>query len=136
MKNENILSEFIEQVWNKKDFSVIEKYVDSEYTIHLDTADPWEGKTLNHKEFKERLKYTFNSFPDIHFSIQETISDENHIAISWIMSGTNLGMLGEIPATGKAIRTSGITIYYFKNNKINGHCQVFDRMTVFQQLGF
>ena len=136
MKKEIFLSEFIEQVWNKKDFDSIEKYVDSNYTIYLDTADPWEGKTLNHKEFKERLNYTFNSFPDIHFSIQETISDENYIAISWIMTGTNLGKLGEIPATGKAIRTSGITIYYFKQGKISGHSQVFDRMTVFQQLGF
>jgi len=71
-------------IWNKKNFDKVEDYVHSEYTIHLDTADPWEGKSLTHLEFKERLKFSFNSFPDMNFEITETIAEENHVAISWI----------------------------------------------------
>ncbi len=136
MQNEIILREFMQKVWNEKKFNAIVAYVNSEYTIHIDTGDPWEGKTLDHLEFETRLNYSFNSFPDIHFTIQNVISDGEYVAISWIMTGTNLGNIGDFPPTKKAINTVGSTIYHFKNGKISGHSQVFDRTTVMRQLGF
>jgi hypothetical protein len=55
MNNENILFEFLEKIWNGKDTDSVEKYVNPEYTIHIDTGDPWEGKTIGPDEFKARL---------------------------------------------------------------------------------
>lgn len=136
MNKAAFLQEFINEIWNKKNFDKVERYVHSEYTIHLDTADPWEGKTLSHAEFKERLNFSFNSFPDMNFEITAAISDENHVATSWILTGTNLGKIGEYPPTKKSINTNGFTIYHFTDNLISGHTQVFDRITVMKQLGF
>lgn len=136
MNNENLLRAFMQKVWNEQDFDSIARFVDTDYTIHLDNGDPWEGKTLNHSEFKIRLHYSFDSFPDMHFEIQQAISDGDHVAITWIMTGTNLGKIGGFPPTNKAIKTSGNTIYHFKNGKVCGHTQVFDRTTVMRQLGF
>ena len=136
MNKTQFLKSFMQDVWNNKEMEQIEKYIHSAYTIHLDAADPWEGKTLTHKEFEERLMFSFGSFPDMNFDIQSAIEEENHVAITWILTGTNKGSIGEFPPTNKAIKTNGMTIYHFKENKINGHTQVFDRMTVFKQLGF
>ncbi len=136
MNNEIILREFMKSVWNEKNFADIQKYLCQEYTIHLDNADPWEGKTINHAEFETRLNYTFNSFPDIHFDIKTAVSDGNLVAITWIMTGTNTGNIGEIPATNKTIEVNGATIYHFLNEKICGHTQVFDRTKIMIQLGF
>ncbi|MEH6537325.1 MAG: ester cyclase [Psychroserpens sp.] len=136
MNKETFLREFMDEIWNKQSFEKVEQYVHKEYTIHLDTTDPWEGKTLTHAEFKERLKFSFNSFPDINFEITSAIPDDNHVAVTWILTGTNLGMIGEYLPTKKVINTKGMTIYHFKDNLINGHTQVFDRITVMQQLGF
>ena len=136
MNKEFFLREFMSEIWNKKNFEMVEKYVHSEYTIYLDTADPWEGKTQNHTEFKERFRFSFDSFPDMNFEITSAIPEENHIAINWILTGTNLGMIGEYPPTNKPINTRDLSIYYFKDNLINGHTQVFDRVTVMKQLGF
>ncbi len=126
----------MEQVWNNKSFDAIAHFVAPAYTIHIDTDDPWEGKTLDHREFEKRLHYSFDSFLDIHFDIQSAIEDGDYVAITWIMTGTNLGKIGDLPATNKPIKTNGQTIYHFKNGKITGHSQVFDRTTVMQQLGF
>ena len=101
MNNEIMLRGFIQKVWNEKDFKSIAEFVNPSYTIQLDTGDPWEGKTLNHKEFETRLNYSFHSFPDMHFEIQKAIADGDHVAITWIMTGTNLGNIGDIPATKK-----------------------------------
>jgi hypothetical protein len=65
------------EIWNKKNSDKVEQYVLTEYTIHLDTSDPWEGKTLSHSEFKERLSFSFNSFPDMNFEITAAIPEEN-----------------------------------------------------------
>lgn len=136
MNKEILLREFISEIWNKKNFERVEKYVHPEYTVYLDTADPWEGKTLNHIEFKKRLNFSFNSFPDMNFEITSAIQEENHVAITWILTGTNLGPIGDYPATKREIKTKGMTIYNFKEGLISGHSQVFDRTTVMKQLGF
>ena len=116
MNKETFLREFMDEIWNKQRFEKVVQYVHPEYTIHLDTTDPWEGKTLNHSVFKERLEFSFNSFTDMNFEITTAIPEENHVAITWILTGTNLGMIQEYPPTKKSINTKGITIYHFKDN--------------------
>lgn len=71
----------MKKVWNEKDFNSIAAFVNPEYSIHIDTGDPWEGKTLNHQEFETRLNYSFNSFPDIQFEIQHAISDGYYVVL-------------------------------------------------------
>lgn len=126
----------MEKVWNEKEVSAVEEFVSDAYTIHIDTGDPWEGKTLNHDEFKVRLQYSFDPFPDIHFAIQSAIADGDYVVITWIMTGTNLGNIAGFPPTNKSIKTNGTTIYHFQSGKVCGHSQVFDRTTVMKQLGF
>ena len=109
MNKETFLREFMDEIWNKQRFEKVVQYVHPEYTIHLDTTDPWEGKTLNHSVFKERLEFSFNSFTDMNFEITTAIPEENHVAITWILTGTNLGMIQEYPPTKKSINTKGIS---------------------------
>jgi steroid delta-isomerase-like uncharacterized protein len=136
MDNETTLRKFMQKVWNEKDFDSISQFVSSEYTVYLDSSDPWEGKTLNHSEFKTRLNYSFNSFPDINFDIKTAISDGDFVAILWVMTGTNTGKIGDYPPTNKKIQADGFTIYHFNGGKICGHTQVYDRTTIMKQLGF
>ncbi|MCE4565359.1 ester cyclase [Maribellus sp. CM-23] len=137
INKESFLREFMHEVWNKKNLEKIEKYIHNQYTIHLDPGDPWEGKTLSRSEFKNRLESgSFEPFPDIHFEITSAIEEEDYVAVTWILTGTNLGKIGEHPPTKRTINTTGITVYHFKDNLINGHTQIFDRKTVMKQLRF
>lgn len=136
MSNESILRAFMQRIWNEKKFDEIPHYVAESYKINLDNADPWEGKSLNHAEFIERLNFSFCSFPDIHFEIQSAISDGEHVAITWVMTGTNTGEIGGYPPTNQKIRANGVTLYHFRDGKICGHTQVYDRTSIMKQLGF
>ena len=136
MRKEEILREFMSKVWNQQRKDLVEKFVAKKYQIHLDTGDNWEGKILNHEEFKKRLDFSFTSFPDMNFEITSAIEEENHVAITWVLTGTNLGTIGDFPPTQKKIKTEGMTIYYFDGKLISGHSQVFDRNRVAKQLGF
>ncbi len=136
MTNEILVREFMQRIWNEKNLKDIPKYLASEYTIYLDNADPWEGKTLQHDEFATRLQHTFDPFPDVHFDIKTAVSDGNVVAITWIMTGTNTGKIGEWPATNKKIEAEGMTFYHIKDGKIAGHTQAYDRTSIMKQLGF
>ncbi|SDQ54705.1 ester cyclase [Flagellimonas zhangzhouensis] len=137
MNKDVFLRAFMEEIWNKKRFEKVDQYIHAEYTIHLDPMDPWEGKTLSRSEFIQRMQVgSFGPFPDMSFEITTTIEDDHYVAANWILTGTNLGDMGEIPATNKKIETKGMTVYHFKDNLISGHTQIFDRKTVMKQLGF
>ncbi len=136
MNNEATVRNFIQKVWNEKDFDSLSQFVSSEYTVYRDTSDPWEGKTLNHSEFKMRLTYSFDSFPDINFDIKTAISDGAFVALVWVMTGTNTGHIGDFPPTNKKIQAEGVTIYHINDGKICGHTQVYERTTIMKQLGF
>lgn len=131
------LREFIDEIWNNKRFEKVADYIYQEYTIYLDPNDLWEGKTLSHQEFVNRIQMaSFRPFPDMYFEITDTIEEEHHVAATWILRGTHLGNIGAIPPTRMQIKTTGMTIYHFKDNLISGHTQIFDRNTVMKQLGF
>lgn len=69
------------------------------------------------------------------FDVQEMLADNNAVAVSWLWHGTHLGEIAGFPPTGKPIRMSGITIYYFdEHDRPTGHWQIVDRLGVFQQL--
>lgn len=136
MDNTHLLREFMQRVWNEKNTDAVQDYLAEAYTVYVDNADPWEGKTLNRAEFITRLRNTFDPFPDVHFHIKTAIADGDRVAITWVMTGTHLGPIGGYPATGKQIEADGMTIYHFQNGKICGHMQVFDRTAVMRQLGF
>ncbi len=129
-----ILLAFIEEVWNEGNIDSADKYLTPTYTIHHDPGDPWDGKVLNLAEFKERVRQSRAPFPDQKFDIQELLSDERAVVITWLWTGTHLGDFPGFPATGKPIRMSGATVYYFDRDRITGHWQITDRLGVYQQL--
>ena len=132
----SILRTFMEQVWNNGNFSRIEEFVATRYEIKNDPGDPWDGQTLTITTFKERVLYSRNAFPDLHFEIQEMIEEKETVAVSWLMSGTHKGDLPQLPATGKSFSISGITLYYFEEGKLCGHTQAFDRLGFLSQMEF
>jgi steroid delta-isomerase-like uncharacterized protein len=134
-KNEQTLRTFFAQAWNEGRLDAVDAFLASEYRIHSDPGDPWDGQLLSRDGFKERLKISRIPFPDICFEILETVAEDDRVAVSWVMRGTNTGPMGDMAATGKSIEVRGLTIYYFEAGKICGHWQVTDRLAVVQQLG-
>ena len=133
--NIDILRRFMEQVWNSGNTTVVDDLVAAAYTIHSDPGDPWDGQTLTREAFKQRLTVSRAPFPDLRFELGEAVAEGDRVAICWTMLGTQAGPMAGRPATGRAIRVQGMTLYYFQDGQITGHRQVVDRLSVVQQLG-
>jgi len=130
--NKQLLTQFMESIWNKGTIAEIPTYVHEQYHIEHDPRDPWDGQILNHTQFQERLLYSRNAFPDLRFDIQEMVAEENIVATFWIMSGTHLGDLPNMPATGRPFLISGMTFYRFRDGKIAGHTQEQKKMLLME----
>lgn len=126
----------MEQIWNQANFQLVEQLVSPAYHIVEDRGDPWEGQTLDHDLFVQRVRYSRNAFPDLRFEIQQMVEEGERVAAKWIMSGTHLGDLPQLPATGSAFSVDGMTIYLFKDGQVSGHIQVFDQMAFLMQIGY
>jgi steroid delta-isomerase-like uncharacterized protein len=129
-----ILTQFIQEVWNEGKIDSSEKYIGPKYTIYHDPGDAWEKQELDLAGFKERVKISRAPFPDQRFEIQELFADGNAVVMTWFWTGTHRGDMPGFPATGKQIKMSGATVYYFDGERISGHWQIVDRLGVFQQL--
>lgn len=130
-----LLADFMEQVWNRGDEAAVDRFLADAYVVHHDPGDPWHGKTLSRAEFKERLRAARTPFPDQRFVVVHAAAEGDTAALCWTWTGTHEGDIPGAPATGRDIRMSGITFYFFDaDDRLTGHWQAVDRLGVMMQL--
>jgi steroid delta-isomerase-like uncharacterized protein len=133
-ENVELLTRFLEDVWNAGDVDASEKYLAPKYTIHHDPGDPWDKQELDVAGYMERVRLSRAPFPDQRFTVQDVLADANRAFITWLWDATHSGDIPGFPATGNRVTMSGATVYYFENGRLSGHWQITDRLGVFQQL--
>jgi steroid delta-isomerase-like uncharacterized protein len=129
-----LLSDFLEEVWNQGRLDAIGKYLAQRYRIYHDPGDRWHGQELDVAGFTERVRISRAPIPDQRFDVQHLVEEATSVVATWRWSGTHKGEVAGFPPTGKTLTMSGITLYYFDDKRICGHWQVVDRLAIFQQL--
>ncbi len=75
------------------------------------------------------------AFPDLHFTIEDMITDGDSVATRWSSRGTHTGMLQGMAPTGKQVTSSGITISRQVDGKVVEEWISWDNLGMLQQLG-
>jgi steroid delta-isomerase-like uncharacterized protein len=73
--------------------------------------------------------------PDLRMTVNQMVAEKDLVAVFWTASGTNTQAGMGLPATGKKIKTSGMTLFRFKAGKIIEEWSVWDMLAVMQQAG-
>lgn len=87
--NKTILREFMDEVWNKGNLDVADKFIAFPHVIHRNPGDKWEGQSLDLPTFKKRVLYSRQTFPDLHFAVKEIIGEGDKVVISWDLEGAH-----------------------------------------------
>ena len=74
-------------------------------------------------------------FPDIQWTLEETIAEGDKVAARFTMRGTHKGSFYGVPPTGKKIEVKAMNIYRFSNGKILEEYGQPDLLGLLQQIG-
>lgn len=86
------------------------------------------------------------AFPDLHFTVDEMVAEENKVAVKATQRGVNTGPLvglpgfgrmeSPVPPTGNAISVTGIFLFTIVDGRIVSYAQEFDQVGLLRQLGW
>jgi len=85
--------------------------------------------------FKAYYKNYLTGFSDIKFTIVEIFGQGDKIVKQWNFKGKHTGDFFEIPATGKEVNVTGVTVVKMKDGKILQEQDFLDNLDLMQQLG-
>jgi predicted ester cyclase len=74
------------------------------------------------------------AFPDMRVTTENIIAEDDKVAIRWTVTGTHMGALMGIPATGRKVTWTGITTYRFADDKIVENWWAYDALGMMQQI--
>lgn len=84
---------------------------------------------------KQFISMFRTAFPDLHSTVEDQVAEGGKVVTRWTARGTHRGSLMDIPATGKTVTMSGITINRLAGSKIVETWNTFDQLGLMQQLG-
>ena len=129
----NTLDTLLLQCWNKKEIKKLELIASTEMKRRVNkilVAD-------NRKEVEANIAVFTSGFPDLHITIDYIHISDSKAFLNWTFEGTNTGVFGEFPATGKKVKVSGISkIFFNSNGKIEEEELYYNELDLLQQLGY
>jgi steroid delta-isomerase-like uncharacterized protein len=105
----------------------------AEDAVNHDPAQPDDAR--GPEGFKQIVQLYRGAFPDLTFTIEECFSDGELVCTRWSTTGTHDGDLMGLPATGRHITGSGITIDRIDDGKVLESWNQWDNAGLMQQLG-
>jgi len=75
------------------------------------------------------------ALPDMQMAVNRMVAEGDLVAVHWTAWGTNTQPGMGLPATGKKIKVSGMTIFRFKSGKISEEWGVWCMLSVLKQVG-
>lgn len=112
--NKAIAGRFI-QVWGDGNLDVIDELAAPSLVVRY----PVISQVIrSSREFRHVIAGFRSAFPDSALRVDEEIAEGEKVVVRWTFSGTHKGSFMGIPATGKKVTWTGITIYRIADGRV------------------
>ena len=123
---------WFERVWNKGDVRAIDDMMSADALMHgLGEAGADVRGPDGFKPFQAKLR---GAFPDIQVSIDETVEQGDLIASRWTANMTHLGDDLGVPATGRRVTVTGMSMARLRDGIMVEGWNNWDTMSLMQQI--
>lgn len=130
--NKAILRRITDEAWNRGDLAVLDELIHREFVRHT----PLRPDGIHGVEgFKQHVASARAAFPDAVFVIEDEIAEGDRVVNRWGFRGTHRADFAGIPATGKAVAMTAITIVRFADGKVAEIWDEADALGLLRQLG-
>ncbi len=97
--------------------------------------DPAPGQGPGRDGFRAFFSELTAAFPDAHIEPAHLVSDDDHVAIAYTLTGTHQGDFNGVAPTGRKIEVRGVQIGRFEDGKIVERWGSSDELGILKQLG-
>jgi steroid delta-isomerase-like uncharacterized protein len=129
--DEAVVRRFYEEMNNDRKVDLAPDLFTGDHKFHdpqiSAVADGPEGVAATVKVYQDGV--------DGHWEIEDMFSAGDKVAVRWTGSGTHVGEVNGIPATGKKVRVDALSIHRMAGGKIAETWEVWDTLGFLQQLG-
>jgi steroid delta-isomerase-like uncharacterized protein len=132
IENKTIVRRLYDEVWNKRKLEVVDKLLSASHALQ---EPDMSGSQVGPAVYKRRVVELTTGFPDLCFTVEDTIAEGEKVVACWTISGTHQNEYMGIPATGRKVSFEGITIHHIKNGKILDSYTRWDALGLMRQLG-
>jgi steroid delta-isomerase-like uncharacterized protein len=128
--NSQVMRRAFEEIMRRGNVEAIDELFASDFAGH-DTA----GGTFGRDEFREGVRAMLAAFSDRGVVIADQVAVGDKVATRWQATGVHSGDFNGIPATGRQVSLTGISINRVAGGKIIESWEVTDDAGLLRQLG-
>ena len=127
------LDTLLQVCWNKKEITKLKIVMTEDVSRRVNNIIV----AHNRKEVAANIAVFISGFPDLKITMVNLHFSDNYAFYNWTFSGTNTGVFGEFPATGKKVKVSGMSRVIFNDEgKIIREDVSYNELDLLQQLGY
>jgi steroid delta-isomerase-like uncharacterized protein len=131
IQSEAMFREYFE-TWNTHDLDTMLSYFTDDCVYeNLARQQTYHGKS----EIEAWAKAAFKAIPDFKLEIRSLFVSGEWVACEWVMTGTPVGGIPNLPATPGSFSVRGSTIAQLKDGKILRNADYWDLATFMGQIG-
>lgn len=130
-ENKALIRRFYDEVFNQKNLAALDELYAPD---HIDHTLPAE-LSVGPQGTKQAIQLMLTGFPDLHVTIEDMVAEGDKVVTRFTTHGTQQGVLGGIPPTGRQVAISTIEITRIADGKIAEDWGLDDRLGMLQQLG-
>ena len=129
--NRQFMARFVEFI-NTADPRLATELVSPDAVSHV----PWRAEPVHGPQgYLEIIGMMRDGFPDIQWTLEETVIEGDVVAARFTMRGTHRGAFFGVPPTGKTIAVQALKIYRLSTGKIVSEVGQADLLGLMQQIG-
>ena len=130
-ENKAVIQRHIDEYWNRQRPELFDDIYAADFVDHNLPPGFLPGR-----EGARQFNAAFlAALPDIRITLDDLVAEGDKVVWRWTAKGTHKGPLMGIPASGKRVAMSGITIDRLVEGRITESWTQYDAMGLLQQVG-
>jgi len=130
--NKQVVQRFVEECWNQGNLNKVSELLADQVRFH----DPvFPNLNPGIQNIKNHIEGCRKAFPDLKFTIDDTIAERNEVVLHWRASGTHKGQFLGMQPTQRKVTVDGTSIYRLEGSKIAESHANWNLATMMAQLG-
>jgi steroid delta-isomerase-like uncharacterized protein len=130
-ENKALARRWLDEVWNKVNLAEVDELCTTDFTFSY--AAP--GVSNDREGYKQTVIMLTSGVSDLKITLEDIVAEGDKVVIRWKGSSKHTGDFMGMPATGKQLSMTGISIVRIEGSKIAEEWGEMDMMGLMQQIG-